>query len=272
MEDSGLYLEKAVDLIMRYAPKLILAIVVLVIGLWVIKVIVKVSRKSMERGKVDESLRSFLSSLISMILKVLLVISVASMIGIATTSFVAVLGAAGLAIGFALQGSLANFAGGVLILLFKPFKVGDFIDAQGFKGVVKKIRIFNTVLNTVDNKTIIVPNGPLSGGNITNYSTEPQRRVDMVFGVSYDDDIRKVKDVLKRLVDGDSRILEDPAPAILLSELADSSVNFTVRAWCNSADYWGIYFDMHENVKLTFDQEGISIPYPQSDVHLFKSE
>ena len=271
MENATNYWDKAAEMVMTFAPKVILAIVVLIIGFWIIKRIVKPTGRVMEQKSMDASLQKFLSSLISIVLKVMLLISVASIIGIATTSFVAVLGAAGLAVGLALQGSLANFAGGVLILMFKPYKVGDVIDAQGHIGRVDSIQIFNTVLKTPDNKTIIIPNGPLSNGSITNVSTEPQRRVDMTFGIGYSDDILKTKDVLKNIIDNDTRILKDPAPAILVSELADSSVNFAVRVWCNSADYWGIYFDMHENVKLTFDKEKISIPFPQWDVHMFQN-
>ena len=263
------YTDKAVELIMLYAPKLLLAIITLLVGLWVIKLIVRGLGKAMARSKVDVSLQKFLSSLLGILLKILLIISVASMVGIATTSFVAILGAAGLAVGLALQGSLANFAGGVLILLFKPFTVGDVIDAQGYVGKVHTIQVFNTILKTPDNKTIIIPNGPLSNGSITNFSTETRRRVDMTFGIGYDDDINKAREVLNGLVKNDSRILDDPEPQIVVSELADSSVNFAVRVWCDSADYWGIYFDMHEKVKMAFDQNGIGIPYPQTDVHLY---
>jgi small conductance mechanosensitive channel len=194
------------------------------------------------------------------------------MIGVKTTSFVAVLGAAGLALGFALQGSLSNFAGGVMILLFKPFKVGDIIEAQGHRGKVDEIRIFNTIIKTLDNKTIIIPNGEVSGNSIINYTAEPTRRVDMTFGIGYDDDIGKVKSVLKRVIDSDERILEDPAPMIVVSEHGGSSVNFAVRPWVKTEDYWGVYFDMHEKVKLAFDEEGISIPYPQRDIHLYREE
>jgi len=263
-------MDKAMDLLMNYGPNLLKAIVILIIGFWIIKMVVKAVNRAMERSNMEASLRKFLSSLISILLKALLLISVATTLGIATTSFVAILGDAGLAVGLALQGSLANFAGGVLILIFKPYKVGDVIEAQGYLGKVDVIQIFNTILKTPDNKTIIIPNGPLSGGSITNYSTEEQRRVDMTFGIGYSDDIQKAKDVLKRIIEEDTRILKDPEPAILVSELADSSVNFAVRVWCNSADYWGIYFDMHEKVKLTFDQEKISIPFPQRDIHIFK--
>jgi small conductance mechanosensitive channel len=263
------YTDKAVELLMVYGPKLILAIVTLIIGLWVIRLFVKGLGKTMERSKTDVSLQKFLMSLIEILLKVMLVISVASMVGIQMTSFIAILGAAGLAVGLALQGSLANFAGGVLVLLFRPFKVGDFIDGAGHMGTVHEIQIFNTVLKTPDNKTIVIPNGALSNSSITNFSTEPTRRVDMTFGIGYSDDILKAKGILEALLKDDSRVLNDPAPVVVVSELGDSSVNFTVRAWCNSSDYWGIYFDMQEKVKLEFDKQGVSIPFPQQDVHLY---
>ena len=263
------YTDKAVGILIAYGPKLLLAILTLIIGLWVIKLFVKAFGKTMERSKTDVSLRRFLSSLIGILLKVMLVISVASMIGIKMTSFIAILGAAGLAVGLALQGSLANFAGGVLILLFKPYKVGDFVDAAGYTGTISGIHIFNTILKTIDNKTVIIPNGLLSNSSITNYSTEDTRRVDMTFGIGYSDNIKKAKEVLEELLKNDSRVLNDPVSMVVVSELADSSVNFKVRAWCNSADYWGIYFDMQEKVKLEFDEQGISIPFQQHDVHVF---
>jgi small conductance mechanosensitive channel len=271
MENTQGYINKAVELIMVYGPKLILAIIVLFLGLWIIKLLIKMMSKSLERSKVELSLQKFFMSLVSVLLKILLFVSVASMVGIATTSFVAIIGAAGLAVGLALQGSLANFAGGVLILLFKPFKVGDAVETQGYLGKVHEIHIFNTILKTFDNKTIIIPNGAISGGSITNFSTEPRRRVDMSFGIGYGDDIKKAKSVLQKLTAEDDRILKEPAPQVALSELGDSSVNFVVRVWCNSADYWNIFFDMQEKVKLTFDQEGISIPFPQRDVHLYQT-
>ena len=266
------YVEQFYALAMLYGPKLLLAIITLVIGLWVIRIVLRVFDRAMTRAEMEVSLQKFLGSLAGILLKALLLISVASMVGIATTSFVAILGAAGLAVGLALQGSLANFAGGVLILLFKPFKVGDVIDAQGYLGKVNAIQVFQTILKTPDNKTIIIPNGPLSNGSITNFSTEPTRRVDMVFGIGYDDNIADAKRTLQNLVDADTRIMKEPAPQIVLGELGDSSVNFYVRVWCNSADYWNIYFDTHEKVKQTFDAEGISIPFPQRDVHLYKHE
>lgn len=252
----------------KYLPQLIGAILVLVIGFKIIKKVVRVFEKLMKDRNVDVSLQGFTSSLVAILLKVLLLIAVAAMLGIETASFVAVLAAASFAVGLALQGSLSNFAGGVLILLFKPYKAGDFIDAQGHTGTVREIQVFNTILKTPDNKTIIVPNGAISNGSITNFSTEPTRRVDMTFGIGYEDDIQKAKDTLNNLVKSDQRVLQEPAPMIVLSELADSSVNFAVRAWCNAADYWGIYFDMHEKVKLEFDKQGLSIPFPQQDVHV----
>lgn len=190
------------------------------------------------------------------------------MLGVEMTSFVAILAAAGLAVGMALSGTLQNFAGGVMLIIFKPFKVGDVIDAQGYIGSVKEIQIFNTILKTPDNKTIIIPNGGLATSSMTNFSTEATRRVDFTFGIGYDDDIDKSRAVIEGLIKADSRIFTDPAPVIVVSELADSSVNFTVRVWANSGDYWGIFFDLTEQVKKAFDKEGISIPYPQTDVHV----
>lgn len=266
------YLNKAIELVMEYGPKLILAILVLIIGMWVIKGIKKLVTKALQKGQVEISLQKFLVSMITVLLKVLLLISVASMVGIATTSFIAILGAATFAIGLALQGSMSNFAGGVLILLLKPFKVGDTIEAQGFLGKVHEIQIFNTIMKTFDNKMIFIPNGTLSNGNITNYSREPIRRVDMTFGIGYGDDIKKAKEVLAGLVKEDARILKEPAPLIAVSSLGDSSVNFIVKVWCENAKYWNVYYDMQERVKLTFDRENISIPFPQTDVHLFKED
>lgn len=265
------YVDKAVELAITEGPQIVLAIVVLIVGLWIIKRVVNVVNRGLEAGNTDETLAKFLSSLASIVLKALLFISVAGMVGIETTSFIAILGAAGLAIGLALQGTLANFAGGVLVLLFRPYKVGDFVEAQGVAGTVAEIQIFNTVIKTPDNKRIIVPNGAISNGIITNFSAEETRRVDFVFGIGYDDDVAKAKATLMRIVSEDDRVLSDPAPFVELGELADSSVNFTVRVWVNAADYWGVYFATMEKVKIVFDQEGISIPYPQQDVHMHQA-
>jgi len=273
MEKIDIYIDQGTTMAMEYAPKLALAIVTLLIGLWVINAFVKFLKKTMTKREADPSLIPFLGSLANVILKAMLLISVASMVGIQTTSFVAILGAMGLAVGLALQGSLGNFAGGVLILMFKPFKVGDVIDAQGFLGSVTGIQIFNTIIHTPDNKKIIIPNGALSSGPITNYSAEEKRRVDLLFGIGYGDDIKKAKDILSKIIAEDSRIVNDPAePFIAVKELADSSVNIVVRVWANAGDYWGIYFDMQEKVKLTFDKENISIPFPQRDVHMFQEK
>jgi len=211
-------------------------------------------------------------SLSSMLLKVMLVITALGMLGIEMTSFIAILGAAGLAVGMALSGTLQNFAGGVMILIFKPFKVGDVIDAQGHIGSVSEIQIFNTILKTPDNKTIIIPNGGLSTSSMVNFSTEETRRVDWTVGIGYGDDVEKAKEVLQKLCDEDDRIMKDPAVFIALSELGDSSVNFTVRAWVKASDYWGVYFLMNENIYKTFDKEGLNIPYPQMDIHLHNED
>jgi len=264
------YVDTAVEMGMNYGPKLGLALVVLVVGLWIINRFVRLMGAGMERSNTEPTLARFLSSLTSIGLKALLFISVASMVGIETTSFIAVLGAAGLAVGLALQGSLANFAGGVLVLMFRPYKVGDFVEAQGVSGTVSEIQIFVTILKTPDNKVVIVPNGAISNGIITNYSMETTRRVDFVFGIGYSDDIGKAKATIERLLREDDRTRAEPEPQIVVSELADSSVNITSRVWVNASDYWGLYFDMTEKVKLTFDKEGISIPFPQRDVHLLQ--
>jgi small conductance mechanosensitive channel len=270
MADIQGFLTKVNEQAVLYAPKVIAALVTLLIGWWIIKILVAFLKRRMKKSKVDESLMHFLGSLIGIALKVMLLISVISMLGVQMTSFIAVLGAAGLAVGLALQGSLGNFAGGVLILLFKPFKVGDVIDAQGFLGKVDKIQVFNTTLKTPDNKTVIIPNGSLSNGSITNLSTEPTRRVDFVFGIGYDDNFEDAKKVLNEVIKKDKRILKDPAPFVKIGELGDSSVNFTVRVWAKGEDYWDVYFDMYEFVKKEFDKNKISIPYPQRDVHLIK--
>lgn len=272
MENYQGILDTVTDLAIKYGLKIVLAIVTLIIGFWIIKAILGAIRRNMEKRNVDATLRQFLGSLLSMLLKIMLVISVISMVGVEMTSFVAILAAAGLAVGMALSGTLQNFAGGVMIVLFKPFKVGDFIDAQGHMGTVKDIQIFNTILKTPDNKTIIIPNGGLSTSSMTNFSTEPTRRVDFTFGIGYSDDIDKAKTVLMSVIKEDSRIHPEPAPFIAVSELADSSVNFAVRVWADAADYWGIFFDTTEKVKKAFDKEGISIPFPQTDVHLFNEK
>lgn len=260
------------NVVEKYGPKLLGAIVVLIIGSWIIKLINNSFSRLLEKRNIDASLKPFLTSMLGILLKVMLVISVLSMLGIQMTSFVAILGAAGLAVGLALSGTLQNFAGGVMILIFKPFKVGDYIDAQGHSGTVSGIQIFNTILKTPDNKTIIIPNGGLSTGSLTNYSAEPLRRVDWTFGIGYGDSVEKATEVLKKLADDDPRILKDPSVFVGISALADSSVNFAVRAWVKAEDYWGVFFNMNENVYNTFNKEGINIPFPQIDVHLHKKD
>jgi small conductance mechanosensitive channel len=267
MEKVEVYTEKAIELLMSWGPKLVLSIVLLVVGIIVINAFSRFLRKVMKKRNIDPTLIPFLVGLISTLLKVMLIISVVDIVGVKTTSFVAVLGAAGLAVGLALQGSLANFAGGVLIMIFKPFKVGDYIEAQGEAGTVKAIHIFNTVMNTPDNRRVIIPNGAISSGTITNFSVEETRRMDLVFGIGYDDDLEKAKHVLQEMAAADERLLPDPAPFIAVKELADSSVNLMVRIWCKKEDYWDVQFDWQNNVKQRFDKENISIPFPQRTVH-----
>lgn len=263
-------IDQIVGMVVGYGPNLLGALVIWIIGSWVINALVRGLSKVFGRSNLDETLTPFLIGLAGMALKVLLIITALGMVGIQMTSFIAILGAAGLAVGLALSGTLQNFAGGVMILLFRPFKLGDFIDTQGFAGTVKEIQIFNTILTTTDNKTIILPNGDLSGSSLTNYSTEKTRRVDWTIGIAYGDDVDKAKSVIRRLADDDERILKDPEVFIALSQLADSSVNFIVRAWVNASDYWGVFFAMNENVYKEFNKVGLNIPFPQMDVHLHK--
>jgi small conductance mechanosensitive channel len=256
------------DYVLIYGWKLLMALVIFIIGRMVARWARGLTERMLKKQNVDEAIQHFVSALVYYILFVFVVVAALGQLGIQTASFVAIIGAAGLAVGLALQGSLANFAAGVLILLFKPFKVGDFIEAAGTSGVVKKILIFTTELHTGDNKKVIIPNGAVTSGTITNYSANDTRRVDLVMGIGYDDDIDKAKRILEEVVASDERVLKDPAPTIAVVELADSSVNFVVRPWVNTADYWGVYFGLTEAVKKRFDQEGISIPYPQTDVHV----
>ncbi|MFW6093348.1 MAG: mechanosensitive ion channel family protein [Pseudomonadota bacterium] len=262
----------AVEMAMLYVPRVLLALVVLVVGLWVINRLVKVTVRGMKRSNSDPTLTRFLQSLISIGLKTLLIISVVSMLGVATTSFIAVIGAAGLAVGLALQGSLANFAGGVLVLMFRPYKVGDYIEAQGIAGTVTEIQIFNTVLNTPDNVRIIVPNGMISNGIVTNYSSEPTRRVDFVFSIGYGGDVDRARAVISEVIRADARTFDDPPPQIVVGNLTASSVDITVRVWANATDYWDLKFDLTERVKQAFDrEEAISAPFPQRTVYVHQS-
>lgn len=263
-------IQHGTEIAITYGPKLIAAIVIWIIGNWIITAIVNGVGKVMQKSKTDPSLQPFLKGIVSMLLKVMLVITVLGMLGIEMTSFVAILASAGLAVGMALSGTLQNFAGGVMILIFKPFKAGDLIEAQGYLGKVAEIQIFNTILTTGDNKTIIIPNGDLSTSSMVNFSSQAKRRVDWTIGVGYGDDLDHARDVIKKLCDDDLRILKNPKVFIAVAELADSSVNFTVRAWVQASDYWGVYFDMNENIYKTFAKENLNIPYPQMDVHVQK--
>lgn len=257
------------ELAVTYGLKVLLAIVVLIIGLWVVGILTNYFKKWLGKSKADESLQSFLTGIFNALLKIMLVISIASMVGIETTSLVAVLGAATFAVGLALQGSLANFAGGVLILIFRPFKTGDFIEGAGESGTVEKIDILHTTLKTPQNVTIIVPNGPLANSNITNYSIKETRRVDFPVGISYDADVQQAREVLLAVLNADSRVLQDPAPVVFLTELADNSLNLSVRAWVKAPDYWSVFFEDLEKMKVELDKVGIGIPYPQRDIHVY---
>ncbi|NWK54050.1 mechanosensitive ion channel [Verrucomicrobiaceae bacterium N1E253] len=263
-------LNQGIAAVTEHGTNLLIALAVFVIGWKVIKMLCKGMAHWFEKADYDEALETFLLSLTGMGLKALLFVTAAGIAGIPTTSLVAIIGAAGLAIGMALSGTLQNFAGGVLLLVLKPFKIGDFIETQGHSGTVRQIQIFNTIINTGDNKRIILPNGPVATGALINYSAESKRRVDMLFGIGYDDDIDQAKDIIMNLIKADERIDTDPAPFIAVKELADSSVNLVVRVWADASNYWGIHFDLTENVKKAFDQKGISIPFPQSDVHIHK--
>lgn len=266
------HLEKAIDWFWNLLPNLILAVIILIVGLWVIKFINRIVRKFFERKDYDLALESFLQSFIKITLKVLLAVLVVTQLGVKTSSLIAMLGAAGLAIGLALQGSLANFAGGVLILLFKPFKVGDWISAQGVDGAVKEISIFNTKLNTFGNQIAIVPNGILANGNIVNYSAEPNRRENYKVGIGYGSNIKVAKEILLDICAQDDRILKDPAPEVYVDSLGDSSVNLTLRFWAPNDVFWPARFDLIEQSKLRFDEAGIEIPFPQRVVHQIPGE
>lgn len=258
--------------IISIALKIVIALLIFAIGRWIIRRIRKVMNRIMTKREVDVSLRAFLMSLVSITLMLFLIIMIIGVLGIDTTSFIALFASAGLAIGMALSGTLQNFAGGVMILLFRPFRVGDFIEAQGQSGTVKEIQLIHTLLNTPDNKTILLPNGPVSTGIINNYSREPRRRVDWTFGIAYGDDYDVAKATIAELLTGDERVAKDPAPFIALTALADSSVNIVVRAWVDSSEYWDVYFGMNEQVYKVFATKGLNIPFPQMDVHLYKGD
>lgn len=265
------FYDKAIALGTEYGTQLLLAIVVLVVGLWIISKLSNVVRRYTMKGLPDETLAKFLTNIFEIILKVLLVISVASMVGIETTSFVAILGAAGLAVGLALQGSLSNFAGGVMILIFRPFKVGDYVGAQGLEGEVTDIGIFVTTLMTFDKRKLIVPNGPLANGNIINYTASDVRAVEISIGISYSDDIAKGKAAMEAVLKADPRVLQDEGNVVAVVDLGTSSVDFLVRAFAKTDDYWDLFFDIRPALKAAVEEAGLSIPFPQRDVHMIEA-
>lgn len=266
----GMSMEEINQILLGIGAKIAMAAVILVVGFWLAKFLRRTVKRIMERSQSDPGLTSFISSFTSTIVKLLVVVTAISQLGIEMTSFVAILGAAGLAIGMAFSGTLSNLAGGIMILVFRPFRVGEFIQAQGESGTVKEIQIFNTYLNTPDNKVIIIPNGPLANGNIVNFTRADKRRVDFSIGIAYGDDLKTAKDLIARFIGEEERILKDPEPFIGLGELADSSVNITVRVWTKVEDYWPVHFKMNERVYTEFGDHGLNIPFPQMDVHLHK--
>ena len=256
--------------VIPWAINLALALLIFYVGRMVIKIVVKILRKLLARAKMDEILVNFVSSIVKSLLLLFVVVAALDRLGVDTTSLIALLGAAGLAVGLALQGSLQNFAAGVMMIVFRPFRAGDYVEAGGTAGVVEAINIFSTTMRTGDNREIIVPNGSIYNGAITNYSARETRRIDMVFGISYGDDMRKAREIMQQVLDADERVLKDPAYTVAVSELGESSVNFVVRPWVKSGDYWAVRFDLTERIKLAFDENGISIPFPQMDVHMQK--
>ena len=261
-------LDTIYEYIAQYGLKVVGAIVIFIVGRWIAKLLSNLVEKALIKAKVDKTLTKFANNLCYITLLIFVIIAALGTLNVPIVQFSVIVGAAGLAIGLALQGSLANFASGVLMLIFKPFKVGDFVELAGAKGTVKEIQIFNTVLASPDNVRVIIPNAQATGGNILNYSVNGTRRVDLVVGVSYEDDLKKAQQVIEQVLAGDDKILKDPPPTVAVSELGDSSVNFVVRPWVKSADYWDVYFDTTQKIKLALDKNGISIPYPQRDVHV----
>jgi len=264
-------IDKIVDLGLPFLFKFLAAILIYIIGKFLAKVISNAIERIMRKSKVDESLVGFTKNAVNAVVIIFTILAAVNKLGVQTTSFIAILGAAGLAIGMALQGTLANFASGVMLIIFRPFKAGDFISGGGIMGSVKEIQIFNTILAGPDNRKIIVPNSKLTGDTIINFSDIEERRIDLTFGISYNDDIQKAKDILNRLIEEDSRILKTPASLIAVSELADSSVNLVCRPWVKPGDYWGVYFDLLEKGKIALEEGGLSIPYPQNDVHVYNN-
>lgn len=266
-------LEKLVStFVIPWGINILLTLATFFVGRWVANILLKVVKKLLAKSKMDVILINFVTSILHAVLLLFIVIAAMDQLGVDTTSLIALLGAAGLAVGLAMQNSLQNFAAGVMLIIFRPFKTGDFVEAGGTAGVVETISIFSTIMRTGDNREVIVPNGSIYNGTITNYSARATRRIDMVFGIGYQDDIRKAKQLLSDILSADERVLKEPEPLVAVGELADSSVNFNVRPWVKSADYWNVKFDLTEQIKLAFDDNGISIPYPQMDVHLDKAD
>jgi len=255
-----------------FGLRLLYAVLIIFVGRWVVKLLLKIIKSALEKTTVEETIRIFVANLLNSLLMVIIFIAAINQLGIETTSIIAMLGAAGLAIGLALQGSLANFAAGILIVIFRPYKVGDYIEAGSAEGTVLDIQIFSTVLKTPDNKVVVVPNGTIMDSSIINYTGQETRRVDIVASCGYEDDIDKVKDILKDILNQDERILEEPEPRIAVSELADNSINFIVRPWVNSSDVLSVKYSILEQIKKRFDEEGISIPYPQRDIHIYNHD
>jgi len=273
MDVKSMNIDKIVETVSLYAStyalKIVAAIIILLIGKWVSRKISRLVSKLLKKNDIDVTLINFLENITYYTLLVVVVIAALGQLGINTTSFLTIVGAAGLAIGLALKDSLSNFASGVMLILFRPFRIGDVVNAGGVLGKVDSITIFNTILNTPDNQRVIIPNSSITSGVITNITANPTRRVDLVMGIGYDDDIKKAKGIMEQIIKDDDRILSDPAATVAVSELADSSVNFVVRPWVKTDDYWDVYFDLTEKIKTTFDKEGITIPYPQQDVHMY---
>lgn len=268
MIDTEALLQKIYEYLAEYGLKVLGAIIIFLIGRWLAKFLSQWIEKALVKAHIDKTLAKFIKNLSNILILVCVIMAALAPLGIETAQFAVALGAAGLAIGLALQGSLSNFASGFLLIIFHPFKVGDFIEAAGTKGTVKEIQIFNTIVNTPDNIRVIIPNAKVTDGNILNYTTNGTRRVDLIIGISYEDDLRTAKSIIERVLASDERVLNEPNPTVAVSELADSSVNFVVRPWVNAADYWNTYFDMTAKIKLALDENGITIPFPQRDVHI----
>lgn len=260
------------EYVIPWAINFAMAVAIFIVGRIVSRIIVNVVTRLLKSAKLDDILINFITSILGTALLLVVVIAALDQLGVDTTSLIALIGAAGLAVGLALQDSLKNFASGVMIIVFRPFKAGDFVEAAGIAGTVEQVNIFNTVFKTGDNREIIVPNGAIYGGNITNFSARPTRRIDMVFGIGYEDDMRKAKEIIKAEIEKDARVLKEPETLIAISELADSSVNIVARPWVNSGDYWAVKFDLTENIKRAFDENGVTIPYPQVEMHVIQKE